>query len=82
MAFLFIASAFGHERVKRLLDRWVFRIEKVSGRLLAFSVSCWQWSDRAGRSLEKCGAPALKDGFGRCSDAAMDRTGKIIEGRA
>jgi threonine/homoserine/homoserine lactone efflux protein len=31
-----VAVAFGRERMKRLLDRWVFRIEKVSGLLLAF----------------------------------------------
>ncbi len=31
-----VAAAFGRERMKRLLDRWVFRIEKVSGLLLAF----------------------------------------------
>jgi len=29
-----VAAAFGRERVKRLLGRWVFRIEKVSGLLL------------------------------------------------
>lgn len=30
-----VAVAFGRERLKRLLGRWVFRIEKVSGLLLA-----------------------------------------------
>lgn len=30
-----VAVAFGRERSKRLLGRWVFRIEKVSGLLLA-----------------------------------------------
>ena len=29
-----VAGAFGRERVKQLLGRWVFRIEKVSGLLL------------------------------------------------
>ena len=31
-----VAASFGREQMKRLLERWVFRIEKMSGLLLAF----------------------------------------------